>query len=69
MPDLSKTRTSQCLACSTSTGGIFKCADKIIEKMNKKRKEEEGLGSGDSEGDTNIQIEGLDERQGSDAED
>jgi hypothetical protein len=63
-------KTPKCLAWGTSTGGIFNRADKIIEKMNKKRKEgEEGQGSGDSEADANVQIEGLDERQGSDAED
>lgn len=63
-------KTPKCLACGTSTGGIFNRADKIIEKMNKKRKEEEeGQGSGDSEADANIQIEGLDDRQGSDGED
>ncbi|RXW25025.1 hypothetical protein EST38_g846 [Candolleomyces aberdarensis] len=62
-------KTPKCLACGTSTGGIFNRGDKIIEKMNKKRQEEEGQGSGESEGDTNVQIEGLDDRQGSDAED
>ncbi|KAF8971089.1 hypothetical protein BDZ97DRAFT_1337994 [Flammula alnicola] len=53
-------KTPKCLACGTPTGGIFNRADKIIEKINKKReakeaKEDAELGNNDAE----IQIEGL----------
>lgn len=53
-------KTPKCLACGTPTGGIFNRADKIIEKLNKKRQakeEKDAEGSGD-EG-SGIQIEGL----------
>lgn len=58
-------KTPKCAACGAPTGGIFNRADKIIEKMKKKR------GDGDAEaGDANqtegVEIEGL--QQGSDHE-
>ncbi|PPQ84591.1 hypothetical protein CVT25_015794 [Psilocybe cyanescens] len=53
-------KTPKCLACGTPTGGIFNRADKIIDKINKKReaksaKEDEDLGNNDGP----VQIEGL----------
>lgn len=53
-------KTPKCLACGTPTGGIFNRADKIIEKVNKKReakqaKEDVELGNNNPE----VQIEGL----------
>ncbi|KAF9010626.1 hypothetical protein BDQ17DRAFT_1234012 [Cyathus striatus] len=53
-------KTPKCLACGAPTGGIFNRADKIIEKMNKKRKEKE---SKEDEHDSgpDVQIEGLKE--------
>jgi len=51
-------KTPKCLACGATTGGIFNRADKIIDKMNKKREAKEAK---DKEGssDEEIQIEGL----------
>jgi RING finger protein 113A len=66
-------KTPKCAACFAPTGGIFNRADKIIEKMNKKKqdkedeeREAEGEGSG-----TAIQVEGLgsDGSEGDDGED
>ncbi|CAA7261811.1 unnamed protein product [Cyclocybe aegerita] len=71
-------KTPKCLACGATTGGIFNRADKILEKIHKKRKakeDREAAGSGD-EGE-GIQIEGLktvggeedsDKNSGSDSE-
>ncbi|KAF7985081.1 hypothetical protein HWV62_8955 [Athelia sp. TMB] len=70
-------RTPKCAACGTPTGGLFNRADKVIEKMDKKRAEKEreeadaaaeergaaGAGGG-------VQIEGLgSEGDGSDDDD
>lgn len=56
-------KTPKCLACGTPTGGIFNRADKIIEKMNKKRADKEAKEAVGSDGESShIQIEGLDER-------
>ncbi|KIY50154.1 hypothetical protein FISHEDRAFT_71771 [Fistulina hepatica ATCC 64428] len=54
-------RTPRCLACGAPTAGIFNRADKVIEKMNKKRKAKEER---DREGDdgsppAGVEIEGL----------
>lgn len=53
-------KTPKCLACGTPTGGIFNRADKIIEKINKKR-EAKSAKEDDASGDhtDDIQIEGL----------
>jgi RING finger protein 113A len=56
-------KTPKCAACGAPTGGIFNRADKIIDKVNKKRKEKEESEQIESEqqqpgGD--VQIEGLD---------
>ncbi|TEB30378.1 hypothetical protein FA13DRAFT_1733691 [Coprinellus micaceus] len=57
-------KTPKCLACGAPTGGIFNRADKIIEKMNKKRQEKEEREAEGSEGDSShIQIEGLNENR------
>lgn len=53
-------KTPKCLACGTPTGGIFNRADKIIEKVNKKReakRAKEDVESGNNNAD--VQIEGL----------
>ena len=53
-------KTPKCLACGTPTGGIFNRADKIIEKINKKRADKEAKDNSDEEdGDDAVQIEGL----------
>ncbi|KII92681.1 hypothetical protein PLICRDRAFT_104094 [Plicaturopsis crispa FD-325 SS-3] len=58
-------RTPKCLACGAPTGGIFNRADKIIEKIEKKRKDKAAAkGDGDGDGDDDAQggdvkIEGL----------
>lgn len=55
-------KTPKCLACGTPTGGIFNRADKIIDKMNKKRQEKEEKEAAGSEEETDrIQLEGLNE--------
>ncbi|KAF7322031.1 Spliceosomal zinc finger-containing protein [Mycena kentingensis (nom. inval.)] len=57
-------KTPKCIACGASTGGIFNRADKIIEKVNKKRAEK-GKGSDDEEegGEGGVEIEGLETRK------
>jgi RING finger protein 113A len=56
-------KTPKCLACGTPTGGMFNRADKIIEKVNKKRQakgKHDDLGSdADGEGGQTVEIEGL----------
>ena len=60
-------KTPKCAACGAPTGGIFNRADKVIEKMRKKREadaqDEEGDGAAEAGG---VQIEGL---KGADEED
>src|SRR5882762_4507896 len=54
-------KTPKCAACGTPTGGLFNRADKVIEKVNKKRKEKEDAEAAendDAEGD-DVKIEGL----------
>ncbi|KAF9452767.1 hypothetical protein P691DRAFT_803493 [Macrolepiota fuliginosa MF-IS2] len=51
-------KTPKCLACGAPTGGIFNRADKIIEKVNKKRKDKEDA---EREAGSDVQIEGLDD--------
>ena len=61
-------KTPKCAACGAPTGGIFNRADKVIDKMKKKREAKEQEDEGDS-GDAPtgaVEIEGL---KGSDEED
>lgn len=54
-------KTPKCAACGAPTGGIFNRADKVIEKMNKKRQEKEEKEREDEEGKGgDVAIEGLD---------
>lgn len=65
-------KTPKCAACGAPTGGIFNRADKVIEKMRKKRADAEA-GDDDGEKDAGkgsgggVEIEGL--AGGSDDED
>lgn len=54
-------KTPKCLACGAPTGGIFNRADKIIAKVNKKRKDKEDREQNvnEEEGSANVEIEGL----------
>lgn len=58
-------KTPKCIACGAQTGGIFNRADKILEKMNKKKSNKtggEGAGEDDegvNRGDGGVTIEGL----------
>lgn len=53
-------KTPKCLACGAPTGGIFNRADKIIDKIDKKRKEKEAKEADDSEiNDKDVEIQGL----------
>ena len=69
-------KTPKCLACGATTGGIFNRADKIIEKVTKKRnakeeQEKEGRDrDSDGEGGTrSVEIEGLQTVEGEEEED
>jgi RING finger protein 113A len=54
-------KTPKCLACGAPTGGIFNRADKIIEKINKKRKDKEDKEAPDElQKGPDVEIEGLD---------
>lgn len=52
-------KTPKCAACGAPTGGIFNRADKVIEKMKKKRAEKEAGEDEDGGGDGGVEIEGL----------
>ncbi|GLB37808.1 putative zinc finger C-x8-C-x5-C-x3-H type (and similar) [Lyophyllum shimeji] len=55
-------KTPKCLACGATTGGIFNRADKVIEKVNKKRRDKEEREARDEDGSAaNVEIEGLDD--------
>lgn len=61
-------KTPKCLACGAPTGGIFNRADKVIEKIHKKRKEKEDDDDEERDAGNGVQIEGLDEdERGSDS--
>ena len=60
------TKTPKCLACGTPTGGIFNRADKIIEKVNKKREAKRAKEDDLDNNDAEVQIEGLDTVGGED---
>ncbi len=52
-------KTPKCAACGAPTGGMFNRADKVIAKIEKKRKEKgEGSDEEDNKGG-DVQIEGL----------
>jgi len=53
-------KTPKCLACGAPTGGIFNRADKILEKINKKR-EVKGEKERSKDAGLDIEIEGLDQ--------
>jgi len=62
-------KTPKCAACGTPTGGLFNRADKVIEKMNRERKEKEETEAAENDGG-NIKIEGLqDDSEGHENED
>lgn len=67
------TKTPKCLACGAPTGGIFNRADKIIEKINKKRQDKQDKkDADDNDTSVDVQIVGLKEddgEPGSDASD
>ncbi|KAJ8596575.1 hypothetical protein M405DRAFT_849155 [Rhizopogon salebrosus TDB-379] len=50
-------KTPKCLACGAPTAGIFNRADKIIDKMNKKRAEKDDVDVEDDQ--PRVEIEGL----------
>jgi RING finger protein 113A len=63
-------KTPKCAACGAPTGGIFNRADKIIEKVNKKRMEKEKEDEDeDGEAGGDVQIEGLQESRKADDSD
>lgn len=52
-------KTPKCAACGAPTGGIFNRADKVIEKMKKKRAQAEGQDEEDEHYGGGVPIEGL----------
>ena len=52
-------KTPKCLACGAPTGGIFNRADKVIDRVNKKRKEKEKEADSSGINDQDVQIQGL----------
>lgn len=63
-------KTPKCAACGAPTGGMFNRADKIIQKVNKKRSEKVREGGDElEEGAKNVQIEGLREESADEDED
>ncbi|KAF7305870.1 hypothetical protein HMN09_00741200 [Mycena chlorophos] len=58
-------KTPKCVACGAATGGIFNRADKVVERMEKKRKERDGGDEGAEEGGQGEggEIEGLEVRK------
>ncbi|KAF5351790.1 hypothetical protein D9756_007636 [Leucocoprinus leucothites] len=61
-------KTPKCLACGAPTGGIFNRADKVIEKIDKKRKAKE-VDEEEQEAGAEVQIEGLEDENDSDGSD
>jgi len=56
-------RTPKCAACGAPTAGIFNRADKVIEKMKKKREAEEADADDADVGSKGVEIEGLQPQQ------
>jgi RING finger protein 113A len=52
-------RTPKCATCLAPTGGIFNRADKVLEKMRKKREDKEAREDAAEDGQDGVQIEGL----------
>ena len=48
-------KTPKCLACGAPTGGIFNRADKVIDKVKKKKEAKEADDSGINDQDAEIQ--------------
>ncbi|KAK2464175.1 hypothetical protein APHAL10511_003632 [Amanita phalloides] len=61
-------KTPKCLACGAPTGGIFNRADKIIEKINKKKQKLEGRDTSDDGQNPQVEIEGLNANTGHDSD-
>ena len=57
-------KTPKCAACGAPTGGIFNRADKVIEKLKKKRGDGDADEAGGPKQNEGVEIEGL--QQGSD---
>lgn len=67
-------KTPKCLACGAPTGGMFNRADKILDKINQKRKDRGEIdGDGDEDGGEHtgqgVVLEGLEEEQASSEDD
>lgn len=60
-------RTPKCAACNAPTGGIFNRADKIIEKINKKKQDKADKQDAEDGNEGNIEIEGLETESGAGA--
>ncbi|KAJ7879611.1 hypothetical protein B0H14DRAFT_2436247 [Mycena olivaceomarginata] len=57
-------KTPKCIACGAPTGGIFNRADKILEKINKKKQDrEERKGAKEEDASSSVEIEGLETRK------
>jgi len=58
-------KTPKCAACGTPTGGLFNRADKVIDKLNKKRKEKEDAEATehDDNGGADVKVEGLEDNR------
>ncbi|KAF8893460.1 hypothetical protein BD779DRAFT_1436203 [Infundibulicybe gibba] len=52
-------KTPKCIACNAPTGGIFNRADKILEKIDKKRKDKQDEEDAGNENAAEVEIEGL----------
>ncbi|TDL26022.1 hypothetical protein BD410DRAFT_716835 [Rickenella mellea] len=52
-------KTPKCLACGSPTGGIFNRADKVIAKMEMKRKEEKEAEQDSVAQSNDVELEGL----------
>ncbi|THU96735.1 hypothetical protein K435DRAFT_663856 [Dendrothele bispora CBS 962.96] len=61
-------KTPKCIACGAPTGGIFNRADKVIAKLEKKRKEKEEAEEEGSDSGGNVEIEGLGAEKGGEDE-
>jgi len=61
-------KTPKCIACGAPTGGIFNRADKILEKINKKKQDKEDRKAAKEEdASPSVEIEGLETRMGDDS--
>ncbi|KAH9946959.1 hypothetical protein B0H21DRAFT_741078 [Amylocystis lapponica] len=54
-------KTPKCAACGAPTGGIFNRADKVIDKMKKKKEAEEAEDEAEANKDEGVKIEGLEQ--------